>query len=296
MFIAKRIPATFVGVVFLLSGLGKIGNVVGFQRLIVDSGLGALHIVAPFIILTEILIGTLLVFHFHTKVFSLFAIILLVCFTLVFTYAWLLNGITDCGCFGKYIPITSTPLITYTRNGIMIILLILAYIYDNNIKPLDNWQRKTLYTIMFAATFVAGMSFKPMIFINREHSFEKKHISETPLAQYSKTQSGYSELIMFFSYTCPHCINSLENYKAWSSTHSVSYTTAYAVIDHHKTNTDSLRILHKNRFGDIEIKECNRDSVDFITVFPTSFLIKNDSIQAVIVGTLPSPYLLSDIL
>lgn len=43
----KNIPAVIVGVTFLCSGLGKIGNVIYFQHLIVEYDLSYLNILAP---------------------------------------------------------------------------------------------------------------------------------------------------------------------------------------------------------------------------------------------------------
>ena len=74
---AKRISIVIVGTIFLLSGLGKIGNVLSFQYLIHSYGLGIANILAPFIILMEILLGTLLILDVSSKRISLVSIMVL---------------------------------------------------------------------------------------------------------------------------------------------------------------------------------------------------------------------------
>jgi len=286
----KNISSIIAGLLFLLSGLGKIGNVIYFQNLIMEYGLSYLNILAPFIILAEILIGILLIFNIKTKIVSICAICLLLIFTGAFTYAWLANGITDCGCFGNYLPVPSSPLITYIRNIVLLVLLGIVYFRGTEIQSVENWKRVTIYTIMFTATFVAGMTYKPFAFIEHKHPFEQRPISQTNLKEYNQQVVG-SSLIMFFSYSCPHCINSMENFKAWQSTETVENTLAYVVVDSTNTNTDSLRMVFMQRYPSLEIHEVEKDRVDFVEAFPTSFVVRNDTIKHVIVGELLSPYL-----
>lgn len=286
----KNISSIIAGLLFLLSGLGKIGNVIYFQNLIMEYGLSYLNILAPFIILAEILIGILLIFNIKTKIVSICAICLLLIFTGAFTYAWLANGITDCGCFGNYMPMPSSPLITYIRNIVLLVLLGIVFFRGTEIQSVENWKRVTIYTIMFTATFVAGMTYKPFAFIEHKHPFEQRPISQTNLKEYNQQVVG-SSLIMFFSYSCPHCINSMENFKAWQSTETVENTLAYVVVDSTNTNTDSLRMVFMQRYPSLEIHEVEKDRVDFVEAFPTSFVVRNDTIKHVIVGELLSPYL-----
>ena len=286
----KNIPAVIVGVTFLCSGLGKIGNVIYFQHLIVEYDLSYLNILAPFIILIEILIGIFLIFKIRTRIVSLCATVMLFVFTIAFTYAWLSNGITDCGCFGQYMPTTSSPWITYIRNFILLLLLGVSYFKGNVNQEIENRKRITIYTIMFAATFVAGMTYEPFAFIEHKHPFEHQPISQTNLKEYNQ-QSNSSSLIMFFSYSCPHCINSMENFIAWQSTGTVENALAYVVVDSTNTNTDSLRIIFTQRYPSLHIQEVSEDRVDFVEAFPTSFVIQNDTINHIIIGELPSPYL-----
>lgn len=287
----RKISAILAGLVFLTSGLSKLGNVFFFQQLIVDYGLNHLNILAPFIILFEIFIGALLIFRIHVRAVSFIATIVVIIFTCAYTYAWHWHGITDCGCFGNYMPIKSTPLTTYSRNITLTILLILAIIYDDHHKETEKWKVITLGTILLSATFLAGMTYKPLAFVNKSHPYENTAINNTPLNRYNTAQPYESELIMFFTYGCPHCINSMQNFMAWENDNAVDHTTAYVLTDSINMQTDSLKALFCERFPTIHVKEISTDSCNFINAFPTSFLIRHDTIKYIMVGELPSHYL-----
>lgn len=288
----KHIPAILVGLVFVLSGLGKIGNIIGFQHLIFDYGLNSFHLLAPFIVLAEILIGILLIFNIHIKTTSIIGICMLLLFSCAYLYGWLRNDITDCGCFGYYLPVPSSPAFTFIRNVLLLLLLIWTYYQVTGyIPPTEQWKKTTIYTIMFSATFVAGMSYKPFAFTKHKHPYENQRISNTPLESYSKVKLEDSELLFFFTYSCPHCVNSMENFKAWGLTNTVDKLTAYAVVDTTNVQIDSLRSIFQLRYPTIHVCEVNVENTKFIDAYPTSFLIRHDTIQNVIAGELPSPYL-----
>lgn len=288
----KHIPAILVGLVFVLSGIGKVGNIIGFQHLIFDYGLNNFQLLAPIIVLAEILIGILLIFNIQVKTISIVGICMLILFSCAFLYGWLENDITDCGCFGYYIPIPASPALTFIRNSLLILLLIwTCYNAIDNNQSIEQWKRVTIFTIMFSATFVAGMSYKPFAFFKRVHPFENQVISSTPLISYSMAKHGESELLFFFSYSCPHCVNSMENFKAWGTTNAVDKLTAYVIVDSTNINTDSLRNIFLQRYPTIQVRELNIKSINFIEAYPSAFLIKLDTIQSVIIGELPSPYL-----
>lgn len=289
----KRIPAILTGMVFLISGLGKIGNVVDFQYLIVEYGLVNFNILAPFIILLEIAIGSLLIFNIRARFVSIGALLLVCIFTLVFTYAYITQEQTDCGCFGGF-PITSTPTTVYIRNAILLLLIIYIIIFGGNDDKPKKWKIITLGTILFASTFLAGMTYKPFAFIPKEHPFANKAAIETPLKSYISTDKSSSELIMFITYSCPHCINSMENYNAWRREHVVDKTIAFVVIDTTSKTLDSLRTVFRYRYPSTPVVEIKKEEIPFVEVFPTSFLIKADSISNIITGELPSPYLFFD--
>ena len=288
------LPALIVGCVFLLSGIGKVGNIIAFQRLIVEYGLGFLNVVAPFVVLLELLIGCLLVFNYQVKIVSIISIVVLIIFSILYSYAWLHNGITDCGCLGNYSLLQTSPLFTFIRNICLIILIIVTLVkYQPNTR-VESWKRITICTIMFSATFVSGMTYRPFAFVKYIHPFENVPVNETQLSKYSSVTSGGSEMMFFISYSCPHCVNSIENYKAWQLSEIVDRTNLYIVVDSTSQTLDSLRNLFWQRFPSIQTIEIDKSSLNFIEAYPTTFIVKNDTIRNVIIGELPSHYLYTD--
>ena len=143
---------------------------------------------------------------------------------------------------------------------------------------------------MFAATFVAGMSYNPYAFTHKIHPYKNKRLEDLPIVSYTTAQKEESELLFFFTYSCPHCINSMENLKAWGTTKAVDKLTAY-VVDPADTQIDSLRNIFQYRYPSIHVNELSKDITNFIEAYPSAFLIKNDTVRQVIIGELPSPYL-----
>ena len=279
-----------VGIVFYISGMGKLFNVLGFQYLIVQYGLDVFHIMAPFIIILEIMIGVLLLLQIKVKKVSIIASVMLLIFTSAFAYANIKNGVMDCGCFGSISFLTNSPLLTYVRN--LVLLLILAWIIFNDKDEMasDSWKNTVVLIVLVATCFISGMSYKPFAFKEpKQHAFENKNIKDNDLVKFVNSDDK-SKLVFFFSYTCPHCLASMENYKSFYEKNTVDTTYAYAIVDKNNVN-DSIENVIKTYYSDIAIKEIDKDSADFIKVYPTSFYIENDTIKKVVVGQLPTSFM-----
>ncbi len=292
----SRISLIVVGGVFVLSGLGKISDVFGFQQLIVDYGLNRFNYFAPFIILAEIFIGVCLIFNVYTKIIRVLGVVMLFVFTVAFTYAWRIHGITDCGCFGRYMPFRSSPLLVYLRNFTLLILLFISLKENGKIaETIKTWEIVTITTIMFSSVFLAGMSYRPFAFIEYQSPFIGKSVVQTPLSKYVVKCEKDSGLIMFFTYKCSHCTNSMENFSAWMRMGIVDNLCAVAVVDSLDERTDSLRCMFQSRFPIVkDVVEVDIRSVDFIDGFPCSYLFEGDTIREVIDGELCSPYVYVD--
>ena len=202
------------------------------------------------------------------------------------------HGVTDCGCFGS-IPISSTPTMVYIRNTSLLLLLVPVAVYGEQENRIMPWKCITMGTVFLASAFVAGMTYRPTAFTQRHHPLEGRKVNGTPLEAYT-TRQYPSELVMFFSYSCPHCVNSMENFKAWEHTNTVSHISAYVVVESNNPQSDSLRHLFQQRFPTITAREVNKEDLPFVNAFPTFFIIQSDSIKKVIIGELPSPYTVSN--
>lgn len=286
----NKILSIIVGIVFYISGMGKLFNVIGFQYLIIQYGLDFLHIFAPFIIILEITIGVLLLLQIKTKKVSILALIILLLFTSAFAYANIKNGITDCGCFGSISFLNNSPLLTYVRNVVLALMLIWMISNIDNDAEVEKWKNTVVLIVFVITCFVSGMSYKPFAFSEkRQHKFENKYVNDTDLSNFV-SQDDKSKLVFFFSYDCPHCLNSIENYKSFYENNRVDTTLAYAIISDNNKNDSIINII-KSYYHDVEIKEINENNIDFISVYPTSFYIENDTIKKVLFGQLPTSFM-----
>ncbi|MBQ2188146.1 MAG: DoxX family protein [Bacteroidales bacterium] len=280
-----------IGILFLISGLSKIVNVFGFQNLIGQYGFPSLHFLAPFIVLAEILLGCTLLLQIKTRLSAFLSLLLLLSFTVAYTYGNISHGITDCGCFGNFIK-TESPFIVYLRN----ILLIGASLYlvlntsSENYIDVPSWKKSILLTVLLPSIFIAGMTSRIIPNKRYEHPFENKPLKTTLLNNYVIHPKA-KELVFFMSYSCNHCINSIENYKAYTENNVVDTTLCYVLVNSENPNIDSLRNAFRSHYPNLQYTETSQ-GIDFISAFPTAFYIENDTIKEVIIGELPSPFVL----
>lgn len=283
------IISIITGLVFLISGLSKIVDVFGFQNLIAQYGFPSLHILAPFIVIAEISVGCALLLHIKKRLSALLSLIMLVSFTAAYTYGNVTHGITDCGCFGNFIK-TESPALVYIRNVLLIGASLFVFINTKSGKNKDipSWKKSILLTILLPSIFLSGMTSRILPNKTQEHPYQNKPLQETTLKDYA-ISSKNKELILFISYGCPHCINSIENFKSYKEQNSVDTTLCYVLNDKENALNDSLKIAFTNHFPNVVFSEIN-PNLDFISAYPTAFYIEKDTIKQVIVGELPSPF------
>lgn len=283
-----------LGLVFLLSGLGKLPNISGFQDLIIQYGFSLFQYMAPGIVLVEIFLGIALILGFWQKKASALLLTITIIFTCVYTYGYFKNSITDCGCFGNILK--STPKITYLRNTLLIVGLSFVLCWNQNIsKSIPQWKKHILLTIMLPSIFIAGMTFHLNLYKEYKHPFEGKPVIQTSLSKFF-SPTAKQELLFFMTSHCPHCLNSIENYIAYNEKKIVDTLLCYMIVDDMLVQPDSMEIQFNNFYPNLAYTKVLFDSVSFIDAVPSSFLIIDGKIQRVFMGTLPSPFLLSDLI
>ena len=285
---ARTIISIIIGVVFIISGIGKIGNVVEFSNLIAKYGLGWLSITAPLIVLIEIALGVSLLLYIKPKIMAFCSFVLLTAFTAAFTYGHFKYGITDCGCFGAVTVGQNNVTLTYLRNILLIGLSLFVWLSaQNDNKTTSEWKKIFLIGIMLPMIYVAGYTsrFSSSMSKQEPHIYLNKHIKETMLSEYLQTSPDSTYLVMWFSYTCPHCLNSIDNFKQHKDNGFVDNIVAFALIGIDPVENEENRNIFIEEFGkDIVTAEFTNDYAiqSFIRRFPTFFYIKNDSIKTVI--------------
>ncbi|WP_313113748.1 BT_3928 family protein [Aequorivita sediminis] len=163
MKILVGISRVLVGALFILSGLVKLNDPIGFAFKLQDYfapdvlDLGFLVpyslLIAIFVVIFEVLVGVALLIGYLKK-FTLWALMLMIVFfTFLTFYSAYFNKVTDCGCFGDAIPLT--PWESFYKDIILLFLIIILFIGRKYIKPF--FAEGTRSIIIFA-TFVGCMA------------------------------------------------------------------------------------------------------------------------------------------
>ena len=285
----SRILSILVGVIFLSAGFIKLLDVPAFQSMIIQYGVSYFQYLIPLIILLEILLGMTLILGIMQRPTAIVSICVLLLFTGVYTYGYLVNSVEDCGCFGHFVR--SSPEITYIRNVVLIVILVVVtYLDKTSCYSVAQWKVVFLLAVMIPSIFAAGMTFKIKGNNKGNHPFEGLDVSQTPLRSFVEDDDK-SKLVFFMSYQCLHCWNSIENYKAYVEKGLVDSAICYAICTT-QSEGDSISSYFKESYPEIKCHEVVQDSIAFIEATPTAFFIENNRITKIITGGLPSPFIL----
>ena len=279
------------GILFLISGFGKAIDTTSFSKLIQQYGLGWLALISPMIVALEIFLGINLILLIKLRYNALIACTLILIFTISFAWAFFQNGITDCGCFGAVYSSGLPPLVSFIRNGIMMIMLLLVYLkYPKEYSKTPAWKNYLLICIMAVSIFVSGLSYSlPSSFKTKKntHPFLNQHVTNTSLSKYVKTSPDSTYLVFCFSYTCPHCWNSIENLREYRNAACVD-----SLIMLGSGKSENKRIFEEYYNNELFIRDV--PSSDFGAIassVPTAFLLVQDTIKAVLKSVMPSSYI-----
>ncbi|WP_310992638.1 BT_3928 family protein [Aequorivita marina] len=153
------ISRLIVGLLFIVSGLVKLNDPVGFAFKLQDYfapevlDLGFLVpyalLIAIFVVIFEVLVGIALLLGYLKK-FTLWALLLMIVFfTFLTFYSAYFNKVTDCGCFGDAIPLT--PWESFTKDIILLVLILILFFGRKYIQPIFS---KGVRSIIVFAAFV----------------------------------------------------------------------------------------------------------------------------------------------
>ena len=146
-----------VGLLFIISGLVKLNDPIGFGFKLQDYfapdvlDLAFLMpyalLIAIFVVIFEVLVGVALLLGYLKK-FTLWALMLMIVFfTFLTFYSAYFNKVTDCGCFGDAIPLT--PWESFTKDIILLVLILILFIGSKYIEPFFTSGTRSL--IIFAS-------------------------------------------------------------------------------------------------------------------------------------------------
>lgn len=273
------------GLVFLISGMAKAVDISVFSNVIAQYGFESLQFISPLIILVEVMVGLLLVFQVWQRWSALAGAILVVCFSLIYTYGIAFRSIEDCGCFGKIEILNTSPVFTFVRNAVLLYLLITVWRKSENKSNLNKWVAIAALFFMCLTAFMSGYTYKK---VGKKRELKPAQaIENTVLKDFVSTSKDTTYLVFAFSYTCPHCLNSIANLKEYERQGVVDKVIGLALGDS----------IMEQRFTEIfkpnfPIKNCSKELLRLTKDFPTAYYVRNGSIVMEFSGELPCAYLL----
>ncbi len=148
---AVGVSRIFVGILFILSGLIKLNDPMGFSFKLEEyfsQGVLDLPLLIPyalaisiFVVILEVLLGIMLLVGFRVKLTVWSLLLMIIFFTFLTFYSAYFNKVTDCGCFGDAIKLT--PWQSFTKDIILLLLIIILFSGRKFIKSVfgQNTQR-----------------------------------------------------------------------------------------------------------------------------------------------------------
>jgi len=158
--ILLRFSRIFVGALFIFSGLIKANDPLGFGYKLQEyfevfhmnflSGMATG--IAILLCTLEIVLGALLLLGFWSKKVAWGLLLLIIFFTLLTFISAAFKVVTSCGCFGDAIPLT--PWQSFSKDLILLVLIIVIFLNKNLIQPLIK-KETSQRNIAIAVTLVS---------------------------------------------------------------------------------------------------------------------------------------------
>lgn len=160
MRILVGISRVIVGILFIISGLIKLNDPVGFSFKLKDyfaPEVLNLEFLAPyallfaiFVVIFEVLLGVALLLGYLKKLTAWLLLLMIVFFTFLTFYSAYFNKVTDCGCFGDAIKLT--PWESFSKDIVLLVLILIIFFGTKYIQP---FFTKGIRSILIFASFVA---------------------------------------------------------------------------------------------------------------------------------------------
>ncbi len=178
MKIVAQLARYLVGVIFIFSGLIKLNDPVGtqikleeyFEVFAQDFTFlhGFFHSLVPFALylavflcVAEVVLGVALLVGYRPKTTNFLLLIIIIFFSFLTFYSAYFNKVTDCGCFGDAIKLK--PWTSFTKDLILLILIVIIIWYQRHIKPLPTAMIVAIATVgSLALAFYAITHLPPM--------------------------------------------------------------------------------------------------------------------------------------
>ncbi|MFY7965928.1 MAG: BT_3928 family protein [Chitinophagaceae bacterium] len=151
-----------VGLLFIFSGLIKANDPLGLsfkmQEFFEKWGMEFLnnysYSFAFAINIVEVLAGVAIIIAWRPKLFTWLLLLLILFFTFLTSYVLFSGKIHACGCFGDCVPLT--PIQTFTKDIILLILILVILFNLKNVQPLFN-SKISISILVFTVAATGGI-------------------------------------------------------------------------------------------------------------------------------------------
>lgn len=134
----------FVGTLFIISGLIKLNDPVGFSYKLAEyfsETVFNIPVLVPlslslalFLVVVEVLLGIMLLIGYKSK-FTIWSLLLMIVFfTFLTFYSAYYDVVKDCGCFGDALHLT--PWQSFTKDVVLLFFILILFINKKLVKPL----------------------------------------------------------------------------------------------------------------------------------------------------------------
>lgn len=163
--IITQFSRIFVGILFIISGLIKLNDPIGFSfkleeyfsepvlnlPFLVPAALA----IAVFVVIFEVVLGVMLLLGYKPKFTVWSLLLMIVFFTFLTFYSAYFNKVTDCGCFGDALKLT--PWESFTKDVVLLFFILILFFNIKLVKPIlpQNVRNGLVYLSVFGCGFMA---------------------------------------------------------------------------------------------------------------------------------------------
>lgn len=160
--IITQFSRIFVGILFIISGLIKLNDPIGFSYKLAEYFsepvfnlpflVPASLALALFLVIVEVVLGVMLLIGYKSK-FTIWSLLLMIVFfTFLTFYSAYFDVVKDCGCFGDALHLT--PWESFTKDVVLLLLILIIFFNKKLIQPLFD---KPVQNIIAYASIVLCM-------------------------------------------------------------------------------------------------------------------------------------------
>ena len=146
----------FVGILFIISGFIKLNDPLGFSYKLQEYfSTEVLNIpflepyalaISLFVVVFEVILGVFLLIGYKPKFTVWSLLLMIVFFTFLTFYSAYFDKVKDCGCFGDALKLT--PWESFTKDVVLLVLILILFLGKSYIKPIFNPFLTTLFALL----------------------------------------------------------------------------------------------------------------------------------------------------